>query len=319
MSVETKLPHSNQPMSLSKMLLVPSNGGTLTATSPVSVSTNTVVIDTSPEVAGRDILFRAMLKDDEPVMIPQEYLTECIDADASVPALAAAVTGAGSRRAYDAVLDRHFVVTPNTSPPVDSTTRHANLQRVYGYSDSDRNYLVLEDFSKGTLATFLKTAKGRVQLNAQRRITIMLNVAQVLNLQKQFAISSYNIGIDNNLNPKVMRHAAATDNNSGGDNEMEAFGILMMELLTGSLQNDGSDDRRLGDFVQRYTIKGHLIEDDLDPYVRESWTFNILSQLVELALNCVHPEQQKPTPQTLVETLSLISSRMRVVDNYDYY
>lgn len=319
MSVETKLPHSNQPMSLSKMLLVPSNGGTLTATSPVSVSTNTVVIDTSPEVAGRDILFRAMLKDDEPVMIPQEYLTECIDADASVPALAAAVTGAGSRRAYDAVLDRHFVVTPNTSPPVDSTTRHANLQRVYVYSDSDRNYLVLEDFSKGTLATFLKTAKGRVQLNAQRRITIMLNVAQVLNLQKQFAISSYNIGIDNNLNPKVMRHAAATDNNSGGDNEMEAFGILMMELLTGSLQNDGSDDRRLGDFVQRYTIKGHLIEDDLDPYVRESWTFNILSQLVELALNCVHPEQQKPTPQALVETLSLISSRMRVVDNYDYY
>jgi len=267
------------------MLLVPSNGGTLTATSPVSVSTNTVVIDTSPEVVGRDILFRAMLKDDEPVMIPQEYLTECIDADASVPALAAAVTGAGSRRAYDAVLDRHFVVTLNTSPPVDSTTRHANLQRVYGYSDSDRNYLVLEDFSKGTLATFLKTAKGRVQLNAQRRITIMLNVAQVLNLQKQFAISSYNIGIDNNLNPKVMRHAAATDNNRGGDNEMEAFGILMMELLTGSLQNDGSDDRRLGDFVQRYTIKGHLIEDDLDPYVRESWTFNILSQLVELALN----------------------------------
>jgi hypothetical protein len=108
--------------------------------------------------------------------------------------------------------------------------------------------LVLEDFSKGTLATFLKTAKGRVQLNAQRRITIMFNVAQVLNLQKQFAISSHNIGIDNNLNPKVMR-LAATDNSC--DNEIEAFGILMMELLTGSLQNDGSDDRRSGDFVQR--------------------------------------------------------------------
>lgn len=319
MSVETKLPHSNQPMSLSKMLLVPSNGGTLTSTVSVTGSPSTVVIDNSPEVAGRDILFRAMLKDDEPVMIPQEYLTECLDADVNVPAPASgAVVGgaAGSKRAYDAVLDRHFVVAPNTCPPVDSTTRHANLQRVYGYSDSDQSYLVLEDFSKGTLATFLKTAKGRVQLNAQRRITIMFNVAQVLNLQKQFAISSHNIGIDNNLNPKVMR-LAATDNSC--DNEIEAFGILMMELLTGSLQNDGSDDRRLGDFVQRYTTKGHLIEDDLDPYVRESWTFNILSQLVELALNCVHPEQQKPTPQALVDTLSLISSRMRVVDNYDYY
>jgi hypothetical protein len=84
MSVETKLPHSNQPMSLSKMLLVPSNGGTLTSTVSVTGSPSTVVIDNSPEVAGRDILFRAMLKDDAPVMIPQEYLTECLDADVNV-------------------------------------------------------------------------------------------------------------------------------------------------------------------------------------------------------------------------------------------
>ena len=118
-----------------------------------------------------------------------------------------------------------------------------------------------------------------------------------------------------------MRLAAMdnNDNNDNNNNDIEAFGILMMELLTGSLQNDASEDRRLGDLTQRYTTKGHLIEDDLDPYVRESWTFNILSQLVELALTCIHPEQQKPTAESLVETLSLISSRMRVVDNYDYY
>lgn len=289
--IDTKLSPSAHTMSLSKILLH-SDG----STSTVSGDVDGAAIPHA-QVSGRDILLRAMLADQEPVEIPLEYLTGCLPVDADVQE--------GIMRAYDSVLDRHFVVAPS-SPSVDCHTRHPSLQRVYGFSE---HYLVLEDFSKGTLADFLKTSKNRVQLNAQRRITIMLNVAQVLALQK-FAISSSTIGMDNNLNPKVMRFAGADD--------VHAFGILMVELLTGSLQNDGSEDRRFGDFSERYTSMGHFIEDDLDPYVRESWTFNILSQLVELALKCIQVED-RPTPQKLVETLTLISSRMRVVDNYDYY
>jgi hypothetical protein len=289
MIADTKLSPSAHNMSLAKILLHAD-----CSTSTGSANVEGVVIPQDQD-SGRDILLRAILRSQEPVEIPLEYVKGCTDAD----------TKGDIMRAYDSVLDRHFVLAPS-SLSVDSHTRHSSLQRVYGYSE---HYLVLEDFSKGTLANFLKTAKGRVQLNAQRRISIMLNVAEVLALQK-FAISSNTIGMDNNLNPKVMRFAGA--------NDVHAFGILMVELLTGSLQNDGSDDRRFGDYTERYTTKGHYIEDDLDPYVRESWTFNILSQLIELALKCIQAED-RPTPQKLVETLSLISSRMRVVDNYDYY
>lgn len=289
MMVDTKRSPSTHTMSLAKILL---HADSSTPTGSVNVEGAAIP---QTQDSGRDILLRAMLQNQEPVEIPLEYIKGCIDAN----------TEGGIMRAYDSVLDRHFVVAPS-SPSVDSHTRHPNLQRVYGYSE---DYLVLEDFSKGTLADFLKTAKGRVQLNAQRRISIMLNVAEVLALQK-FAISSNTIGMDNNLNPKVMRFAGA--------NDVHAFGILMIELLTGSLQNDCSDDRRFGDYTERYTTNGHYIEDDLDPYVRESWTFNILSQLIELALKCIQAED-RPTPQKMVETLSLISSRMRVVDNYDYY
>ena len=290
MMIDSKRSPTSITMSLTSMLL---NSDANTAPTDVAVS------DGIPQVSGRELLLRAMLKNDDPAEIPHDYILGCLQKTDSLE------DHFGMMKAYDSILERHFLVAP-ISPTVDISTRHSNLQRVYGYSE---HFLVLEAFSKGTVADFLATRHGRIQLNAQRRISIMLSVAQVLALRK-FPISSSKIGMDNRLNPKVMRF-------DGASNVCD-FGILMVELLTGSLQNDGSEDRRFGDFTERYTTKGHLIEDDLDPYVRESWTFNILSQLIELALKCFK-DDEKPNPEELVEMLTLISSRMRVVDNYDYY
>jgi hypothetical protein len=286
MNMESKISSSAHTLSLNSLLVQ-------AATTPSTVCP--ISIKESCSDSSREILFRSILKD-EPTMIPLNYIQECLTGTAEGDIL----------EAYDSVLDRRFIVVP-TSLCHDIATRHLQVQRVYGYSE---NVVLLEAFAKGTVATFLKNFRSRVQLNAQRRITIMLYAAHVLALGK-FTISSRSIGIDNNLNAKVMRFP-------GGEDEVHNFGILMIELLAGALDKDGSEDRKFGDLTERYTIKGHLLEDDLDPYVRESWTFNILSQLVELSLQCIQ-FQDKPKPDKLVETLSLISSRMRVVDNYDYY
>jgi hypothetical protein len=286
MNMESKIASSAHTMSLNSILVhTATNSSTV---SPISVKE--CCIDSS-----REILFRSILKD-EPAMIPLTYIQNCLTGTVEGDIL----------EAYDAIMDRRFIVVPTTLCQ-DVVTRHTHVQRVYGYSE---NLVLLEAFTKGTVAAFLKNFRSRVQLNAQRRITIMLNAAHVLVLGK-FAISSRRIGIDNNLNAKVMRFKA-------GEDEVQNFGILMIELLTGALDKDGSEDRKFGDLKERYTAKGHLLEDDLDPYVRESWTFNILSQLVDLSLQCIQSHDILK-PDKLVETLSLISSRMRVVDNYDYY
>jgi len=286
MNMESKISSSPLTLSLNSILLQCAT----TSSTVSSISIKESCIDSS-----REILFRSILKD-EPTMIPLTYIQDCLTGTAEGDML----------EAYDSVLDRRFMVVPTTLCH-DIATRHTQVQRVYGYSE---NVVLLEAFTKGTVATFLMNFRSRVQLNAQRRITIMLNAAHVLAMGK-FAISSRSIGVDNNLNAKVMRFP-------GGEDEVQNFGILVIELLTGALDKDGSEDRKLGDLKERYITKGHLLEDDLDPYVRESWTFNILSQLVELSLQCIQL-QDKPKPDKLVETLSLISSRMRVVDNYDYY
>lgn len=267
----------------------------------------------------REALRQALYRNQEPVLMPLEYLKQfCQDKDLeSNPNEIVTVK--------DTVLGQTFKVVPIIATTTATTTtattnhvHHSNLQRIYGYCN-DPSYLVLEDLPKGVISSFLKNNKGRVQLNAQRRIQIMLDVAKVLSFLHEkgcnYSVSSHNIGLTLDLNPKLMRKPSKTSTNAIYD-----FGILMMELLTGTLQNNQSDDYHYGDFVERYSHEnGPIIEDDLDAYVRESWTFNILSQLIELAKSCVADGEEQPSHSKLVDRLTLISARMQVVENYDWY
>lgn len=223
-------------------------------------------------------------------------------------------------------------------------------------------YVVKQVLQMGTVDELLKNGTGRMQLSAQRRIQIMLEVAKVLHALHSSSsdsdakthhfghISSANVGLTSNMTPKlIMSSSSSAADNAQVEHQQHKhddiydFGILMMELLTGSLQNNRSEDsnRKFGDYRERYSSSsGHLIEDDLDPYVRESWTFNILSQLIELALACStisiddsddddnsYDDSDKgstatstrPSTGKLVDTLTLISTRMQVVENYDWY
>jgi hypothetical protein len=276
---------------------------------------------------GRDVLVHAMA-DKKPGSVPIDYLRHCAKNES--------LDGSGALfYGRDSVTKRSFVVLPlGQDEPVDMEElkkQQSGVQETYGYVGNE--YVILENLSKGTVDEFLRNAKGRVQLNAQRRIQIMLDVAKVLdslqsdqNARRAYAsISSSNVGLTRDLTPKLTRvnlHQQQQEEGSYSTcDDVQSFGILMIELLTGCLNNDQSEDRKLGDFVERYRKgSGHIIEDDLDPYVRESWTFNILSQLIELALECVQDDATKiPSTKRLVETLSLISSRMQVVECYDWY
>mmetsp|Transcript_12002 Transcript_12002/g.19913 ORF Transcript_12002/g.19913 Transcript_12002/m.19913 type:complete len:311 (+) Transcript_12002:64-996(+) len=309
MNVEKQLTPATHSHALSKMLLH-SDG----PTSIVSSSSFPAKINEDPSTSlslltVREALRQALYCHEEPVLMPLDYLQQFCQDD---------LEGNVAVVVNDTVLGQKFHIVPVTNNPA-TFVHHANLQRLYGYCN-DPSYMVLEDLPKGTVSTLLENRKGRVQLGAQRRIQIMLDVAKVLSfLQEQgrndFLISSSNIGLTLDLNPKLMRSKSKDD----ADNVYD-FGILMMELLTGTLQNNQSQDNQYGDFAERYLTKGGpIIEDDLDPYVRTSWTFSILSQLVELAMSCIGVVKKRPSPEKLVDTLTLISARMHVAENYDFF
>eukprot|EP00547_Thalassionema_nitzschioides_P006502 CAMPEP_0194204224 /NCGR_PEP_ID=MMETSP0156-20130528/3814_1 /TAXON_ID=33649 /ORGANISM="Thalassionema nitzschioides, Strain L26-B" /LENGTH=308 /DNA_ID=CAMNT_0038930189 /DNA_START=75 /DNA_END=1001 /DNA_ORIENTATION=+ len=271
---------------------------------------------------GREMLRLALKgKQRGPISLPQDYVRVlCGDSD-SIDSATKGDVFIGK----DAILNQSFsvVTTDDAQTIIESYSDHSNLQRLYGYCHLDDNIsiLVLECLQKGTVDEFLSKPNGRVQLHAQRRIQIMLDAARILHSSKQaLDLASGNIGLNLHLATKVCVPTEIPKDSFPGNTF--SFGILMIELLTGALQNNRSEDRKFGDFFERYAKgSGKIIEDDLDPCVRESWTFNILSQLIELAKGCIEEDVEKrPSTEKLVDTLTLIESRMNVVAScYDYY
>lgn len=277
----------------------------------------------NPELAtGREMLRLALKgKQGGPISLPQQYMELlCDDCDSIYN-----VNKADVFMGKDVILNQSFsvVATDDAQNIIESYFDHSSLQRLYGYChlDNDISLLVLEYLQKGTVDQFLSKSNGRVQLHAQRRIQIMLDAARILHSSKQAVdLSSGNVGLNLHLATKVCVPSEIPKDSFPGDTF--SFGILMIELLTGALQNNKSEDRKFGDFCKRYAKgSGKIIEDDLDPYVRESWTFNILSQLIELAIGCIEENVEKrPSTEKLLDTLTLIESRMNVVAScYDYY
>ena len=106
---------------------------------------------------------------------------------------------------------------------------------------------------------------------------------------------------------------------SRGNKEFEAscdvysFGIVMIELVTGCLENDV---KRLGQFYDRYisnfdTLELAMpkLEEDVD-LLAEEWEDGILSSVCELAIRCIQTNRMKrPKTIELVEEMGQLVSQ----------
>ena len=92
-----------------------------------------------------------------------------------------------------------------------------------------------------------------------------------------------------------------------------SFGVVMIELITGCLQNGQSGaDRTLGDFLDRYEEEpAKLRSKDVDSMAGESWDL-VLDDLCELALKCTSEKRnERPSTKSLMESLTSFLARMQ--------
>ena len=106
-----------------------------------------------------------------------------------------------------------------------------------------------------------------------------------------------------------------------------SFGIVMIELVTGCLQND---ERKLGDFSERYLpsdFEGNRAEalklaipklvEDVD-LLAEEWEDGILSSVCSLAIRCIQKNREKrPKTLELIQELGQLVRPTQMIIAFD--
>ncbi|CBI40796.3 unnamed protein product, partial [Vitis vinifera] len=212
---------------------------------------------------------------------------------------------------------------------------HSNVIRLSGFCVHKGNtYLVYEYAENGSLSDWLH-GDGRIgsTLGWKQRVQIACDVANALNYLHNFTnppcihknLKSSNILLDGNMRGKVANFGLARrlENEEGGELDAFAFGVVILELLTGkeAAPSQNKEGRGLCVSVNE-VLEGddvrHKLRGFIDPCLTHDYPFDLAFTMAQLAKSCIaHDLNARPTMFDILIILSKILSSSLDWDSFD--
>ncbi|XP_010270638.1 PREDICTED: protein LYK5-like [Nelumbo nucifera] len=244
---------------------------------------------------------------------------------------------------------------------------HSNVIRLSGFCVHEGNtYLVYEFAEKGSLNDCLHEKgykNSSSPLGWKQRIQIAHDVADGLNYLHNYISPPYihkdlksdNILLDGNFRAKIAnfglatrvveeeeglqltRHVVGTHGYMAPEYiesgvvtpklDVFAFGVIMLELLSGRDAVSASDDEKKGDLLLSAEIKQVLegehvrekLRDFMDPVLRHEYPLDLAFSMAQLAMNCVNQDlcSRPSIPEVFISLSKILSSSLDWDPSYE--
>ncbi|KAL9428400.1 hypothetical protein AB3S75_030402 [Citrus x aurantiifolia] len=229
---------------------------------------------------------------------------------------------------------------------ISSQLRHPNIVKLLGYCVDHGQHLLVYEFVRNLSLADALHKEIYKPLSWGIRLHIALGIARALHyLHSQFFppvshcnIKAANILLDEELLPLICDSGLAvlrplTSNSvklkaseiaisnagyiapehwePGSDNtkiDIYAFGVLLLELLTGKTPVDGSRPRQEQSLVKWASSRLHdreCLEQMVDPGIKGTFSSRSLSQFADIVSLCIQPEKEfRPPMSEIVDSLT---------------
>nr|XP_043618618.1 protein STRUBBELIG-RECEPTOR FAMILY 2 [Erigeron canadensis] len=241
-----------------------------------------------------------------------------------------------------------------------SRLRHPNITTLHGYCIEQGRYMLVYEFVRNLSLDHALHSEAYMPLSWGLRLRIALGIARALKYLHFTCVPplahrnlrAANVLLDEDLTPRIcdcglavlkpltMNSAKAeASETDAGDNAPEsiqpvfgnqkddiyAFGVLLLELLTGKKPFDGLEPKEENSLVQWASSRLHdneSLDEMVEPALRKTIPPKVLSRFADLVSLCTQPEKGfRPSISEIMESLTHILNdyrRVRTTTDTDF-
>ncbi|XP_071699430.1 protein STRUBBELIG-RECEPTOR FAMILY 2-like [Rutidosis leptorrhynchoides] len=230
-----------------------------------------------------------------------------------------------------------------------SRLRHPNIITLHGYCVEQGQHMLVYEYVRSLSLDHALHSEAYMPLSWGLRLRIALGIARALNYMHSTCVPSVahrnlkasNVLLDEDLTPRICdcglavlkpltinsAKAEASETDSGGivsehvqplsgnlKDDIYAFGVLLLELLTGKKPFDGLEPKEENSLVQWASTRLHdneSLNEMVEPALRKTIPPKVLSRFADIVSLCTQAEKGfRPSVSEILESLT------RMQDDY---